>query len=295
MTPELNSLPLWRFVQMPSGEKGPRQKNWHLNPLTHDQLNPNLNTGVILGPSSGNLIALDFDGHGAVALWEAEIGHCDTITPVVSSMRDPNRFSMFFRVRDDQLATIPAMYKREHSGDHLEWRWPRTGGALQSVVPPSIHPMTKRPYEWLISPLDYPVATLPDRVLAWSQDYYNSRYNNNFTNTVNKLRTDYGDDVSEHKLTQALIALRDGLSANGHDVPCYDDWLKIVTITERYQPQLTTTLLPMLWPEHRTGEYQRMRRGVNTTRCSFGTLVNMIRRYQPNWQYQRFQILNNPN
>ena len=124
----LECLPNWRYCRIPYATKGPRDAGWQNNPLELTQVPDDMNIGVLLGPASGGIAALDFDGPLAWDWWDANIGIAipDTVTWTSGK---PGRCQMAFYVEDIFWEHLATKKVDVGEGQGFEFRW--TGG--QSV------------------------------------------------------------------------------------------------------------------------------------------------------------------
>jgi hypothetical protein len=127
--------------------------------------------GLKTGPVSGGIIAIDCDGEwGHQRLEEVLRGEIPKTVSFTSGK--PGRAQYLFSVAEhhwDSLKTTKENAPKEIplDGDGkrqgLEFRW----AGAQSVLPPSIHPDTGKPYQWLESPDQCPIAPIPEALLAY--------------------------------------------------------------------------------------------------------------------------------
>jgi hypothetical protein len=162
----LDLQPDWRYCRVKHGEKRPYPDNWQKTPLELWQVDSG-NIGLLLGPASNGVCAIDFDGPSAFTWAEAQgITFEDLpLTPTWSSGK-PGRCQMAFRVPQSvwdiistkKIKLDPIPNTTQFEG--FEFRW--TGA--QSVLPPSVHPDTGQPYEWWTDAME-PVADIPESIL----------------------------------------------------------------------------------------------------------------------------------
>jgi hypothetical protein len=163
---ELEVVPAWRYCNVKAGEKIPYPAGWQNNPKTIKNIE-SVNVGLLLGPVSGGLIALDFDGPSAWTWFDQRIGCALPQTVTWTSGKD-RRCQMAFWI-DQQYWDWVRTQKITHTKDALvadgegfEFRW--TG--CQSVMPPSTL-ADGRQYAWLSSPTETKVAKLPDEIMCY--------------------------------------------------------------------------------------------------------------------------------
>jgi len=159
----------FRLCAIPPGKKGPIMPGWpegNLPPeywLTH----PQEGLGVVLGPS--RLVSLDLDSlPDARAVLDALGLELDALLSGAMLVRgNPERLRAIFRAPPDLDLTRkslawPPMEEGGKSVTVFELR----GGPVQDVLPPTIHPDTGRPYEWITPPWELErLGNLPDALL----------------------------------------------------------------------------------------------------------------------------------
>jgi hypothetical protein len=259
----------WRYCRVIAGGKKPYPEEWQKTPLELWQVD-SANIGLLLGPASNGICAIDFDGPTAFAWAEAQgINLQDLpITPTWSSGK-PGRCQMAFRVPKelwDILYTKKVVTKKPSSigagdGEGFEFRW--TGG--QSVLPPSVHPDTGRPYEWLIDAMEK-VADIPDSILiAWANNIAPKRE----PSTVPEVRV---EDLNEKKVAQVNEILEIVKSKN--PVLAYDDWCKISWgVAKELGREAGEIIMREYYPEQEPGEYRNIYRTYDVSRSpSMGTV-----------------------
>lgn len=182
----LMSLPeYWPLV--PVRGKQPYQKGWtskqHDRLEILDELQSGKATGFGLKLGNG-LLAVDIDGESAAKLLTKLAGENNLAefskTTAWTSGRPGRKqclFSMsesdWHRVKYQKILTgITGEDGREEC---LEFRWL----GHQSVLPPSIHPGTGKPYEWINSPLQHPPLSAPEWLIEicenWHSEYVNNK------------------------------------------------------------------------------------------------------------------------
>lgn len=252
----------WRYCQIPRGQKGPRYANWQNKPYTIDQIDDTGNVGLLLGPVSGGVCALDFDGESAWTWFEQTFGRTAPTDSIMWSSGKQSRCQMAFSVPSeywDHLKTIKITLDYDEStGKHegFEFRW--TGG--QSVLPPSLHPDTGCEYFWVAEPRRTELQLLAEDVLC----YWLDRSNPVVEELTPKENVDFSQ-VTERKfeeLNNILVELKK-LYPN----LAYDDWLHISFATaNEIGNEAAALLLNTLWPEQKTGEYRRLLKTRNPSR-----------------------------
>lgn len=177
--PTLLSLPeSWPLV--PVAGKRPYQKGWNskqydrLEILT--ELQSGKATGVGLKLGSG-LLAVDIDGESAAKLLVKLAGE-NTLaafsqTTAWTSGRQGRKQCLFSVPEKDWCRLRNLRIGAGIAGDDgkeecLEFRW--TG--QQSVLPPSIHPGTGKPYSWINNPLEIPPVSAPEWLINLCENWH---------------------------------------------------------------------------------------------------------------------------
>lgn len=154
----------WKIVPLRPATKKPFMREWQfIASDDEDQIIewferwPNMNIGVQLGQRSGII-----DIEGDHESFEAELSHLFggdvPMCPTFTSMRGKHRF---FKWRDD----LPGGGTVDIG--HLGCKFGNQSLGSQSVVPPSIHPVSGEPYRWLpgLSYDEVSPAEIPDSVV----------------------------------------------------------------------------------------------------------------------------------
>lgn len=273
---ELECLVNWRFVPIPYGEKGPKTKDWHKKPYTLEQIPQNSNIGVILGPQSNGIIAIDFDGPWAWDYWLENIKvPFDTIDTVMWTSNKPGRCQMAFQVPIEFWPHMPDCFKVigpiGEDGKHqaIEFRWGNTKG-IQSVLPPSLHPDNKIDpnvnYAWLRKPSQVNVQEIPIELLEW---IYNYKEESDIMEQVTEYSKNTPDDVAQ--MCEELKRLYPSLD--------YDTWIRV---TWAFCSELGTNdgimLMKYYYPESKKGEYNKLTKSrYSGKRVTIATVVKMIK------------------
>jgi hypothetical protein len=265
---ELALLPAWRYCNIPRGQKGPRSAGWQRQHHTLAEIDPAGNVGVILGPASGGVAALDFDGPSAWLWWDQEIG-IEIPATVSWASGKPGRCQMAFEIPEPYWDHIRTLKIATGDREGFEFRW--SGG--QSVVPPSLHPDTQQEYFWVRPPSHGPVVHIPDAVLArWLircnpepavvRDTYTERPPNN----------------------DQVVAIYEQLK-QCYPTLDFDRWSRATWAISREIGQAAgVDVMKYFWPEQTAGEYSQLfvssYKGRPTT---LGTIVEWIRERRPEY------------
>ncbi|KZZ75258.1 hypothetical protein A3765_10580 [Oleiphilus sp. HI0130] len=158
---------------IPPGTKGPRTSNWNTPALYIDssekasaQIKPGFGAGIIHAASG--TCALDIDNEDYARIMFAEFG-----IDLDELLKQGLRITSGRKNRAKALFRLPPSL-RNPSLHKINWPDPDTGelvtvvefraGAVQDVLPPSIHKDTGQPYEWVDAPWenDNALPELPD-------------------------------------------------------------------------------------------------------------------------------------
>ena len=163
----------FRLCAIPPGKKGPVMPGWpegNLPPeywLTH----PQEGLGVVLGPS--RLVSLDLDSlPDARAVLDALGLELDALLSGAMLVRgNPERLRAIFRAPPDlDLSRKSLAWPAKGEDGKPVTVFELRGGPVQDVLPPTVHPDTGRPYEWITPPWELErLGNLPDALLElWS-------------------------------------------------------------------------------------------------------------------------------
>jgi len=174
-----NKIPFtWPLV--PVVNKQPYQKGWKEKSYSHSEILAELNggkaTGVGLKLGNG-LLAIDIDGDSAWELLKKLAGSNSldifSETTAWTSGRAGRKQCLFSVAEADcprinKLRISTGVSGDDGKGEYLEFRWLDQ----QSVLPPSIHPGTGKPYEWINNPLDNPPLPAPEWLIELSENWH---------------------------------------------------------------------------------------------------------------------------
>ena len=270
----LERLPDWRYCRIPYGQKGPRYANWQNQPFTLAEVPEDMNIGLLLGAPSNGIMAVDFDGPSAWDYWCEHIGPIPKDTVTWSSGK-PGRCQMAFSVDATVWSMLTTKKIATAEGEGLEFRW--TGG--QSVLPPSMHPDTQKPYFWVLSPTEVDISPLPLPALLYWHSY------NHAPAVATAAPVEQGDiaDITEEQfetLNQALTVIK-----SGNPVLPYDDWMRVTfAVAKTIGNAGAEEVMKIYWPEKTPGEYRTMLRSRSAERSpGIGSLIFKARAIDPNF------------
>ena len=227
--------------------------------------------GVILGPASAGVAALDFDGTSAWSWFTEHFPDLEIPRTVSWASGRTDRCQMAFTVPPaywDSLKTIK-IATGEREG--FEFRW--TGG--QSVLPPSLHPDTGQEYFWVNAPDQTDLAILPDPILChWLLA----------ANPAPATHVAAGDlpPPTASEIAEIYADLKQFYPNLGYDRWCTAAWVAV--------RELGTgdgvALMKHLWPEQVAGEYQKLVSSANPNHsrvATIGSVIHWIRQIDPRY------------
>jgi hypothetical protein len=262
--PILERQPGWRFCRVRAGEKKPYPAAWQNTPLTLEQVD-SANIGLILGPMGNGVCAIDFDGPSAITWFNQEIGCEIPDTPAWSSGRE-GRMQMAFQVEPEFWQYLKTKKIATGEGEGFEFRW--AGG--QSVLPPSIHPVTGKPYQWIM-PGDTCVANIPDSILEyWIKLCHQQERPVDTTPEVNLDDLDDADVQEAERLLKKLKETRTTLD--------YDTWRTVSwALAHNLGRGAARVLINLYYPEQRSGEYNQIFKTWNKAKSpTLATLKHLV-------------------
>ncbi len=153
---------------VPVRGKCPYQKGWKDKQYDRSEILAELQSGKAtgVGLKLGNgLLAVDIDGESAAKLLFKLSGQNTLPVTTAWTSGRPGRRQYLLSVEEKDWCRLGKRSLRIGTGiagdngkeECLEFRWLGT----QSVLPPSIHPLTKKPYTWINNPLQTPPALAP--------------------------------------------------------------------------------------------------------------------------------------
>ena len=179
---DLSKIPdTWSVV--PVVGKRPCKKNWVNKEYDRSAILAELETGKATGVGlklGKGLLAVDIDGESAAKLLLKLSGKNSLTdffaTTAWTSGRPGRKQCLFFveekdwcRLRNLRIGT--GIVGDDDKEECLEFRWLGT----QSVLPPSVHPLTNKPYTWINNPIQTPPALAPEWLIdlceSWHSEY----------------------------------------------------------------------------------------------------------------------------
>jgi hypothetical protein len=264
----LEQQPNWRFCRVRAGEKRPYPANWQRTPLTLAEVDSE-NIGIILGAASAGTCAIDFDGPTAIDWFQEQFPNLQLpVTPTWTSGK-AGRCQMAFTV--DSLLWNMLQTKKIATAERegIEFRW--TGA--QSVLPPSVHPDTGQPYQWLID-ASHALAPLPTEVLTY------------WTSLCNQREPDTEPEVNIDDLTEQQIqSAQEILAAVKQRYPQlnYDQWRTVAWATAHHLGRgVAEIVLREFYPEQHRNEYRNLFQSWHKERSpTWGTVCFMAGKTEP--------------
>jgi hypothetical protein len=176
---DLSKIPdPWPLV--PVVGKRPCKKNWVNKECDRSEILAELQSGKAtgLGLKLGNgLLAVDIDGESAAKLLFKLSGQNTLPVTTAWTSGRPGRTQYLLSVEEKHSPRLrnlrigTGVAGDDGKEECLEFRWLGT----QSVLPPSIHPLTNKPYTWINNPLQTPPALAPEWLVdlceSWHSEY----------------------------------------------------------------------------------------------------------------------------
>ena len=136
----------WKLCAIAPNAKGPTYQGWNVTPMPAEAIEA-IGGGVGLLHSLSGTAALDIDEMEPARAWWAERGvDLDALRSAPESVHISSgragRDKLLYRLSKPLRTVKP-------KGHGFELRCATAGGeSVQDVLPPSIHPITKKPYQW---------------------------------------------------------------------------------------------------------------------------------------------------
>lgn len=274
---ELEHLKSWRFVPIDRGKKAPKTRDWQLKPYELKDIPDNSNLGVILGPTSGGILAVDFDGPWAWDFWLENIGiPFENIDTVMWTSNKPGRCQMAFTVHPDFWIHMPVKFSvsSPHKGpdgkfEQIEFRWGNDSAGFQSVLPPSLHPDTGSEYEWVRKPSEVRVMEAPVHLLEWIYNYKLSK---------DSVETEVVKDIKYINDPDDVAMYAEELKKY-YPTLDYDTWIRVTwAFCDALGRDDGIAVMRYYYPEEKPGEYKKLLNSrYSGRRVTIGTVKKMIR------------------
>lgn len=209
----------WRLCAIEPGKKGPVYDGWNVSPMPAESI-------VALGIGAGLLhalsgtCALDIDDMEPARAWWAEQGvdidalRNDPTSVHISSGR-AGRDKLLYRLSTPLRTVKP-------KGHGFELRCATAGGeSVQDVLPPSVHPITKKPYTWkygdeLIASWDN-LPNIPGAVYRVWRELVESEPTTEIVN----------EKPQERPVDLVRTAIKGYIGSRKLDMNNYDDWIDV--------------------------------------------------------------------
>jgi len=175
---DLSKIPYpWSLVAVVG--KQPYEKNWVNKECSRSAILAELQSGKAtgVGLKLGNgLLAVDIDGESAGQLLLKLSGQNTLPLTTAWTSGRPGRSQHLLSVEEKDWCRLGKRSLRIGTGitgddgkeECLEFRWLGT----QSVLPPSIHPLTNKPYTWINNPLQTPPALAPEWLISLCENWH---------------------------------------------------------------------------------------------------------------------------
>lgn len=263
---ELECVPAWRYCHVRPGEKRPYPANWQQQPVLLKDID-STSVGLLLGPVSQGICALDFDGPSSWTWFDHTIG-CALPPTATWTSGKTGRCQMAFRVPAAYwfyLRTLKISHTRDAAvaeGEGFEFRW----AGCQSVMPPSTL-ADGRAYVWLDEPSAVGTALLPEEILCYWLTHANPEVPEQPQRDLSQITQVDLDEV------QVLLELLRGQ----HTILDYDTWRTVAWATAHHVGvDVARVLMSQYWPEKKPGEYGSLYRGYSPERSPTIGSIRML-------------------
>ncbi len=157
------------LVHIPRGTKGPRTKDWQKNPVTTlEHARKVWAHGGGVGLVHKDTCALDVDHKGHAEQAFAALGHDlnNLLERPGPKIKGKNGLKPLYRLPEGVTFSRKALIWRP-SGEKPVTVFELRGEGGQDVLPPTVHPETGKPYEWMPHPPESreDIPLLPDELL----------------------------------------------------------------------------------------------------------------------------------
>jgi hypothetical protein len=230
----------FKLVPIPPNSKGPFNKSWNQleNCLTSEDKLPN-GFGVGLAHAYSGTMALDIDNmnnaYDELMKHEIDLSKLMKKEDAVFVLSGkPNRAKLLYKMPEDVI--LPSKKINHMNETIFELRCATHNGlTVQDVLPPSIHPDTKKPYEWRGDWKNLPL--IPDELLTYWKELAEtvSLHPNEIMPTVTSTDDDYSLEDIKYALTYISSSIgrdewiRIGMALHwyGSSFKQYEDALKV--------------------------------------------------------------------
>lgn len=269
MTPNIQH---WRFCNVYKNDKRPYPDDWQNCPLTLDQLDGN-NYGLLSGRHSG-VLAIDFDGLWAFDWWEKTLSHIKLPETIMWSSGVPNRVQMAFNV--DEIYWPHIKTRKFTNGlkkpdlEGIEFRF----DGCQSVLPPSVHPDTGKPYEWIGNVVD--AADCPLELIEYLIELNIQKQVVNNAPAKN-ITLDSSELEELDKVLQEYKRIYPNLG--------YDQWRNTTWACITHVGHAAgIAVMQTFYPEQQAGEYDKLAKTYKAGNTwSIGSLIKMVQEKEPSF------------
>jgi hypothetical protein len=142
----------WRIVKIAHGTKGPQHKNWNtLDNILEQQPTISDNDGIGLAHAYSGTMAFDIDNLDMTIKMFKDIVDINTLLnapdAVIIDSGRPSRSKLIYTMPEGIVLPTKKIVNKSYT--ICELRCGTSNGlTVQDVLPPSIHPLTSKPYQW---------------------------------------------------------------------------------------------------------------------------------------------------
>lgn len=168
----------WSLIPIPAGKKGPATLAWNRTAISNpDQAaayweeNPTHNMGLLHSASQTAAFDIDHVENTRIIFDTLGLDYQAILDSAPRIVGRADRGKVLFRVPDGvTLSTHKLSWPSQVHKLRTETVFELRAGAVQDVLPPSIHPDTQRPYAWAGRDWRDPLPIIPDQLLRlWTE------------------------------------------------------------------------------------------------------------------------------
>lgn len=165
----------WYLVPIPHGTKGPSNEGWNkpentihtVDDAKYWENNPNENMGLLHAPSGTMSFDIDDVEKTKFVLEQLGLDYESLLKGAPRIKGSPGHDKAIFRMPDGVILEVKKLsWEKENDPSSRDTIFEFRGGYVQDVLPPSIHPDTKKPYEWVVESGQSEIPIIPDALLT---------------------------------------------------------------------------------------------------------------------------------
>lgn len=263
----------WKYCKVKPNEKVPYPNGWQNMPLSLEQIPKGDNYGLLTGPLSG-IMAIDFDGAWAFS-WYEQSGLPNLPDTIGWTSGKDARVQYAFHVPHEAWHLLKTLKfsnklpKPELEG--IEFRW----AGAQSVLPPSMHPDTCKPYMWINDLTE--TAELPIEIIEFIYEQTKP-----YEVDTKKLPRPLEDSDKVAELVEVMEDVK-----KYYPTLEYDSWIRTTFSCMTHVGVMQgEVIMSTFYPEEAKGEYSKLGRKYSQEHRppGIGSLIERIRNKVPTYR-----------